>query len=69
MTLQQLLERILGWATAEPRKDQLLEARHAHFARYGEPHEEDRTYEPGMTGMLDHYLFDYRPPGYDRYHD
>ena len=66
MSLTALLERTLGWATAEPRKDQLLEARHAHFARYGEPHEEDRTYESRITGMLDHYLFDYRAPGTDR---
>ncbi len=66
MILQELLERMLGWATAEPRKDQLLDARRAHFERYGEPHEEDRTYESRITGMLDYYLFDYRPPGADR---
>jgi hypothetical protein len=66
MSLQLHMDRLLGWATAEPRKDQLLAARHAHFERYGEPHEEDRTYEARMTGMLDSYLFDYRPAGGDK---
>jgi hypothetical protein len=63
MSLQQLQERLLAWATAEPRKEELLTARRAHFERCGEPHEEDRTYEPRMTGMLDFYLYDYRPEG------
>lgn len=63
LSLQALQERVLGWATAEPRKDQLLAARQQYFERCGEPHEEDRTFEARMTGMLDHYLFDYRAPG------
>lgn len=64
MTLQELHERLLSWATAEPRKEDLLAARHAHFTAYGEPHDEDRTYETRLNGMLDFYLFDWRPaPG------
>jgi hypothetical protein len=64
MTLQHLHERLLAWATAEPRKERLLAARRAHFEAYGEPHEEDRTYEARQNGMLDFYLYDYRPaPG------
>ncbi len=63
MTLAQHHERLLSWATAEPRKDDLLEARREHFARYGEPHEEDRSYEIRVNGMLDHYLYDFRPAG------
>lgn len=64
MTLQQLLDRALAWATAEPRKDDLLAARRAYFEARGEPHEEDRTYESRITGMLDFYLYDWRPaPG------
>lgn len=63
MTLQHLLERLLAWATAEPRKDLVLAARAEHFARHGEPHEEDRSYEVRLNRMLDHYLYDYRPPG------
>jgi hypothetical protein len=60
MTLQQLHEKLLSWATAEQRKDELLAARRAHFGAYGEPHEEDRTYEARLNGMLDYYLYDFR---------
>jgi hypothetical protein len=63
MTLQQLHERLLSWATAEARKDDLLAAKREHFERYGEPHEEDRSYEARLNGMLDHYLYDFRPAG------
>jgi hypothetical protein len=63
MTLQQLLERLLAWGTAEPRKDRLLEARRQHFGAYGEPHEEDRSYEARINGMLDAYLYDFRLGG------
>jgi len=63
MTLQQLHERLLSWATAEPRKEVLLAAKREHFERYGEPHEEDRSYEARLNGMLDHYLYDFRPAG------
>ncbi len=63
MTLAQLHERLLSWATAEPRKEDLLAARREHFERHGEPHEEDRSYEVRVNAMLDHYLYDYRPPG------
>ncbi len=63
MSLQQLHERLLSWATAEPRKNDLLAARADHFARHGEPHEEDRSYEVRVNAMLDHYLYDFRPAG------
>jgi len=60
MTLQSLHERLLAWATDEPRKERLLFARRRHFEAYGEPHEEDRTYEARLNGMLDFYLYDFR---------
>jgi hypothetical protein len=63
MTLQQLHERLLSWATAEPRKDELLAAKREHFERFGEPHEEDRSYEVRLNAMLDHYIYDFRPSG------
>jgi hypothetical protein len=63
MKLQQLHERLLSWATAPPRDQELLRAKKEHFTRCGEPHEEDRSYEVRVNGMLDHYLYDYRPPG------
>jgi hypothetical protein len=63
MTLQALHERLLAWATAEPRKDSLLAARRQHFELHGEPHEEDRSYEARVNGMLDAYLYDFCPAG------
>jgi len=61
MTLQHLHDRLLAWATADHRKERLLAARRLHFGAYGEPHEEDRTYEARLNGMLDFYLYDFRP--------
>ncbi len=61
MNLAQRHERLLSWATAEPRKGDLLVARKEHFAACGEPHEEDRSYEIRVNRMLDHYLYDFRP--------
>jgi hypothetical protein len=63
MTLQALHERLLAWGTSEGRKDRLLDARRQHFAAYGEPHEEDRSFEARQNGMLDSYLYDYRVAG------
>jgi hypothetical protein len=63
MRLQQLHERLLSWATAAPRDQDLLRAKKEHFERYGEPHEEDRSYEVRLNGMLDHYLYDFRASG------
>jgi hypothetical protein len=63
MSLQELHERLLSWATAEPRTGDLLAARNEHYGRYGEPREDELTYEPRVNGMLDHYLYDFRPNG------
>ena len=64
MTLPELHERLLSWASADPQDPLLRAAREAHFARYGEPHEEDQSFERRMNGMLEAYLFDHRPaPG------
>jgi hypothetical protein len=63
MNLAQLQERLLAWATAEPRKEDLLRARGEHFGRVGEPHDEDRSYEVRLNAMLDHYVYDFRDAG------
>jgi hypothetical protein len=63
MSLQELHERLLSWATAAPRDQDLMRARKEHFERYGEPHEEDRSYEVRLNGMLDFYLYDWRADG------
>ncbi len=63
MTLKELQEKLLAWATADARKEEVLAARRAHFDRYGEPHEDDKSFETRMNGMLDYYLYDFRAPG------
>ncbi len=63
MNLSELQEKLLAWATSEERKEELLSARRYYFDRHGEPHEEDKSFETRMNGMLDYYLYDFRPPG------
>jgi hypothetical protein len=63
MTLAELQEKLLAWATAEPRKEEVLAARRHWFDRRGEPHEEDKSFEPRMNGLLDYYLYEFRSPG------
>jgi len=58
MTLAELHETLLSWASADPQDPLLLAARKDHFDRYGEPHEEDLSFERRMSGMLEAYLFD-----------
>jgi hypothetical protein len=63
MKLADIQEKLLTWATDESRKEELLAARRYWFDRHGEPHEEDKTFETRMNGLLDYYLYEFRPPG------
>jgi hypothetical protein len=63
MNLTELQDKLLAWATSDARKEELLAARRHYFDRHGEPHEEDKSFETRMNGMLDYYLYDFRPPG------
>lgn len=63
MTLAELHEKLMAWATADPRQEELLRARRAYFDQWGEPHEDERSFEARMNGMLDYYLYDHRPGG------
>jgi hypothetical protein len=63
MNLTELQDKLLAWATSDARKEELLAARRDYFDRHGEPHEEDKSFETRMNGMLDYYLYDFRPPG------
>ena len=65
MTYAEMHERLLAWASEGERKGALLAARAAYFERFGEPHEEDRSYESRMNAMHDFYLYDFRPNGVD----
>jgi hypothetical protein len=60
MTLPELHDQLLSWATAAPRQDDLLAARADHFGRYGEPHEEDQSFELRVNAMLDFYVYEWR---------
>jgi hypothetical protein len=63
VSLAEAHDRLLAWAGAGERQPWLLEARRTWFARVGEPHDEDKSYELRMNGLLDHYLYDFRPDG------
>lgn len=63
MTYPDMHDRLIAWASAEERTDALLAARKVWFDRFGEPREEDRSYETRMNGLLDFYLYDFRPNG------
>jgi hypothetical protein len=65
VTLVELHDRLLAWAGADERQPWLLAARREHFAGVGEPNEEDKGFEARMNGLLDHYLYDFRPDGRD----
>ena len=65
MTYAEMHERLLAWASAAERQPALLAARKAWFERFGEPHEEDRSYESRMNALLDFYLYDFRSDGVD----
>ena len=63
MKLAELQEKLLAWATSDARKEELLAARRQWFDRHGEPHEDDKSFESRMNGLLDYYLYEARPPG------
>lgn len=65
MTYAEMHERLLAWASAAERQPALLAARKTWFEQFGEPHEEDRSYESRMNALLDFYLYDFRPDGVD----
>lgn len=65
MTPGELQERLLAWGNVAPRQGWILAARREHFERVGEPHEEDKSFEARMNGLLDFFVFDFRPNGVD----
>ncbi len=64
MTLQDVQDRLLAWAGAAARKESLLAARRAYFGAFGEPNEEDKSFEMRMNALLEFYLYDFRPDGF-----
>jgi len=63
LTLAEAQEGLVAWGSAEPRQGWILAARRDYFARRGEPHEEDPSFEARMNGLLDFFAYDFRPDG------
>jgi hypothetical protein len=59
---QPYLETLIAFATAEPRKADLLAAKADYFEHTGEIFEDDKQFEMRMASFLDWYLFDRRSP-------
>ena len=55
---QEQLDALTAFATGDPFKDALLEARKDYFSRTGEVFEDDKSFEMRMASFLDYYLFD-----------
>ena len=57
---QRPLDQLIAFASAEPRKAALLEAKADYFQLTGEVYEDDKVFEVRMASFLDYYLFDRR---------
>lgn len=55
---QRFLDQLIAFASAEPRKAALLEAKADYFQHTGEVFEDDKVFEARMASFLDYYLFD-----------
>jgi hypothetical protein len=59
---QSFLEQLIAFASAEPRKADLIAAKAEYFGLTGEIYEDDKQFEMRMASFLDYYLFDRRSP-------
>jgi hypothetical protein len=57
---QPYLDQLIAYASAEPKKPALLEAKAEYFQLTGEVFEDDKVFEQRMASFLDFYLFDRR---------
>jgi hypothetical protein len=55
---QPLLDELIAFASAEPRKQDLLAAKAEYFQNTGEVFEDDKGFEMRMASFLDFYLYD-----------
>jgi hypothetical protein len=63
MTLQEMQERVLAWATGPGSGLDLSALRRAYFESVGEPNEEDRSFEQRANAFLDWLVHDHRVEG------
>jgi hypothetical protein len=66
LNYQPYLDRLIEFASAEERKQDLLAAKAEYFRLTGEVHEDDKSFEMRMAGFLDWYLFDRVAPANGR---
>jgi len=59
---QPYLDELIAYASTEPRKPALLEAKAAYFQLTGEVFEDDKVFEARMASFLDYYVFDRASP-------
>src|SRR5688500_1436969 len=58
MSYQAHLDKLVAWASAEDRKQDLVSAKAEYFRLTGEVHEDDKSFEMRMASFLDWFLFD-----------
>lgn len=59
---QPYLDKLIEYASAEPRKPDLMSAKAEYFQLTGEVFDEDRVFEMRMASFLDWYMFDRPSP-------
>ena len=62
LSYQPYLDQLIAFASAEPRKLELLAAKAEYFQLTGEVFEDDKSFEMRMASFLDFYLFDRKHP-------
>lgn len=55
---QPYLDRLIAFASADDRKEDLIAAKADYFLKTGEVHDDDKSFEMRMASFLDWYLFD-----------
>lgn len=66
LSYQPYLDKLVEYASAEERKQDLLAAKAEYFRLTGEVHEDDKSFEMRMASFLDWYLFDRPSPATGR---
>ncbi len=62
LSYQPYLDQLIAFASAEPRKPELLTAKAEYFQLTGEVFEDDKSFEMRMASFLEFYLFDRKHP-------
>lgn len=62
LSYQPYLDQLIAFASAEPRKPELLSAKAEYFQLTGEVFEDDKSFEMRMASFLEFYLFDRKHP-------